>query len=301
MWKVITIAHLILFIMCFPDFKSTNACIQTNSLTKESQSTQRLPRSKKRLRVATTTSLYDTGLWEYIEPVFEKKYGIDLDILPVGTGIALEYGRRGDVDVITVHSKSREQKFVEEGYGMKRVVFAYNYFIVVGPPADPAKIKGMSPEEAFRKLATSRSFSFVSRGDDSGTHSREIAIWKGAGVKNYDSLRKVGDWYIESGRGMGPTLLMADELQGYTLTDLGTFLAFRGKIELVPLIEHGQSLLNVYSIIACNPETNRGVNSEMALMLVEFLTSREVQGLIRKFGEKQYGVPLFIPCAGREP
>ena len=202
----------------------------------------------QRLRVATTTSLYDTGLWGYLEPMFEDKYSVELDVLYAGTGIALEYGRRGDVDVITVHSKSRELEFVAEGYGIERVPFAYNYFLIVGPASDPAGIKGMTPEDAFKKLNDTGSGSFISRGDDSGTHGKEKAIWKSAGF-DYETVRKAGAWYIEAGRGMGPTLLMASEKQGYTLTDVGTFLAFKGKIELVPAVEEGSILLNVYSVI----------------------------------------------------
>ncbi len=251
-------------------------------------------------RLATTTSLYDTGLWGYLEPIFEEKYGVGLDILYAGTGIALEYGMRGDVDVIVVHAKAREQQFVAEGYGLERVPFAYNYFVIVGPESDPAGIKGMTPEGAFRKLAETGAWSFVSRGDESGTHSREQAIWQSAGYE-YETIREAGAWYIEAGRGMGPTLLMADEEQGYTLTDMGTFLAYKGKIDLVPLVDKGSVLLNVYSVIAVNPEKTPGVNREMAQNMVDFLTSPEIQELIGNYGIEEYGVSLFTPCAGAEP
>jgi len=250
--------------------------------------------------VATTTSLYDTGLWGHLEPIFEKEYGVEVDILYAGTGIALEYGKRGDVDVITVHSKSREEAFVAEGYGLKRVPFAYNYFLIVGPEADPADIKGLSPEEAFNQLFETGSASFISRGDDSGTHGKEKTIWKQAGF-DYETVREAGQWYIEAGRGMGPTLLMASEKQAYTLTDMGTFLSYKGKINLVPIIDKGSILLNVYSVIAVNPEKNPGVNAEMAENLVNFLTSPEIQKLIGEYGVKEYGMQLFTPCAGAEP
>ena len=261
------------------------------------QGTEALP-PKERVQVATTTSLYDTGLWGYLEPMFEEKYGVEVDVLYAGTGIALEYGKRGDVDVITVHDKAKEEAFVAEGYGIKRVPFAYNYFLIVGPEADPAGIKGMSPEDAFKKLHESASTSFISRGDDSGTHGKEKAIWKKAGF-DYEAVRKAGQWYIESGRGMGPTLLLASEKQGYTLTDIGTFLAYKGKLNLVPIVDKGSILLNVYSVIACNPEKNPGVNAEMAENMVNFLTSPEVQKLIGEYGVKQYGSQLFTPCAGQ--
>lgn len=253
-----------------------------------------------RLHVATTTSLYDTGLWGYLEPMFEERYDVELDILYAGTGIALEYGRRGDVDVITVHSKSREEQFVAEGYGVERVPFAYNYFLIVGPENDPAGIKGMLPEDVFRRLVDTGTASFISRGDDSGTHGKEKAIWKSAGY-DYETIQNAGEWYVEAGRGMGSTLLMASEKQAYTLTDMGTFLSYKGKVDLVPLVDEGGILLNVYSVIACNPETNPKVNYEMASNLVSFLTSPEIQGLIGNYGVEEYGLSLFKPGAGAEP
>jgi tungstate transport system substrate-binding protein len=255
---------------------------------------------QERLRVATTTSLYDTGLWGYLEPMFEEQYDVELDVLYAGTGIALEYGRRGDVDAITVHSKSRELDFVAEGYGVERVPFAYNYFLIVGPETDPAGIKGMTPEDAFRTLAETGAASFISRGDDSGTHGKEKAIWQSAGY-DYEAIQNAGAWYVEAGRGMGPTLLMASEEQAYTLTDMGTFLAYTGEIDLVPIVDKGSILLNVYSVIACNPETTPGVNFEMASNMVSFLTSPEIQKLIGEYGVEEYGMQLFTPCAGAEP
>jgi len=253
-----------------------------------------------RLQIATTTSLYDTGLWGYLEPMFEEKYDVELDVLYAGTGIALEYGKRGDVDVITVHSKSRELAYVEEGYGIERVPFAYNYFLIVGPESDPASIKGMTPEDAFKELFDAGSGTFVSRGDDSGTHSKEKSIWASAGYE-YTDVQNAGDWYVEGGKGMGPTLLMASEMQGYTLTDMGTFLSYKGDVDLVPIVDEGSILLNVYSIIAGNPETNSKINAEMAQNLVDFITSDEIQQLIGDYGAEVYGMQLFTPCAGNEP
>ena len=263
------------------------------------QATAPLP-PQERLRVATTTSLYDTGLWGYLEPIFEEQYDVELDVLYAGTGIALEYGRRGDVDVIAVHSRSREETYVAEGYGVERVPFAYNYFLVVGPADDPAGIKGMSPEDAFKKLIEDGTASFISRGDDSGTHGKEKAIWQGAGY-DYETVQNAGEWYIETGRGMGPTLLMASEKQGYTLTDMGIFLSYKGQIDLVPIVDEGAILLNVYSVIAGNPEANPKVNSEMAGNMVDFLTSPEIQELIGDYGTGEYGMTLFNPYAGVGP
>ena len=255
---------------------------------------------QERLRVATTTSLYDTGLWGYLEPKFEEEYGVEVDIIYAGTGIALEYGRRGDVDVITVHSKAREEQFVAEGYGVERVPFAYNYFLIVGPETDPAGIEGMNPEDAFKKLMETENGSFVSRGDDSGTHGKEKAIWQAVGF-DYETIQQAGEWYIEAGRGMGPTLLMASEKQAYTLTDMGTFLAYTGKLELVPIVDEGDIMLNVYSSIAINPEMHQTTNAEMAENLIDFLASPEIQELIGSYGVEEYGMQLFTPCAGAEP
>jgi len=256
-----------------------------------------------RLRVATTTSLYDTGLWGHLEPMFEEKYGVELDILYTGSGQALEYGRRGDVDVITVHDKPNEEKFVSDNYGIERIPFAYNYFLIVGPTSDPAGIKGMSPEEAFKKLMQTGSGTFVSRGDLSGTHSMEKRIWQQAGF-DYATVEKAGAWYIEAGSGMGPTLLMANEKQAYTLTDMGTFIAYayKSKLNLVPIVDKGDILLNVYSVIAVNPQkVTVAKNLTMANNLISFLTSPEIQKLIGDYGVKEYGLQLFTPCAWAEP
>ncbi len=254
-----------------------------------------------RLHMATTTSLYDTGLWGYLEPMFEDEYSVDLDVIYAGTGIALEYGMRGDVDVITVHSKSREEQFVADGYGVERVPFAYNYFVIIGPADDPAGIKGMTPEDAFTQLLETGNASFVSRGDDSGTHGKEKAIWASAGYDYTEDILDSGAWYIEAGSGMGPTLVMASEKRAYTLSDMGTFLSYQGDVDLVPIVDKGSVLLNVYSVLVCNPEVNVNVNYEMAENMVDFLTSNEIQELIGNYGTEQYGTSLFIPCAGNEP
>lgn len=261
---------------------------------------------KERLRVATTTSLYDTGLWSYLEPMFEDKYDVELDIIYAGTGIALEYGRRGDVDVLTIHDREREDRFLAEGYGINRRCIAYNYFLIVGPRADPAAIKGLSPVEAMKRLfkvgrADPGRVKFVSRGDNSGTHAREKKLWEKAGF-DYEEIRGSGKWYIESGRGMGPTLLMAQELSAYTISDLGTYLVFKRKrgLKLEPLVDKGEGLLNVYAALAVNPDKHpeKKINIRMANNLINFLMSEEIQDLIGKYGLKEYGRPLFIPIAG---
>jgi tungstate transport system substrate-binding protein len=253
-----------------------------------------------RLRVATTTSLYDTGLWGYLEPMFEKKYNVALDILSLGSGAAFEYAKRGDADVITIHDKPNELKFVSDNYGVQRFPFAYNYFLIVGPAADPAGIKGLSPEAAFKKLMETGKGAFISRGDNSGTHSKEKTIWAAAGF-SYAAVEKAGAWYVEAGLGMGQTLQMASEKQGYTLTDMGTYLTYKSKLELVPIVDKGSILLNVYSVIAVNPQKVKGVKIDPAKNLITFLTSPEIQELMGKYGVEEYGLQLFTPCAGAEP
>lgn len=268
------------------------------NLTETDTTSPLLP--QPRLKVATTTSLYDTGLWGYLEPMFEEEYGVELDVMYAGTGKAMELGERGDVDVITVHAKASEEEFIAEGYGVERVPFAYNYFLIVGPESDPAGIKGMSPEDAFQKLMDTGSGTFVSRGDDSGTHKKEKTIWAGAGY-DYEEVRNAGTWYVEAGIGMGQALMMASEKQGYTLSDMGTYLSYKGKLELVPIVEAGDVLLNVYSAIAVNPANVPVKSIEMANNLIDFLTSPEIQELIGNYGVEEYGMQLFTPCAGAEP
>lgn len=255
--------------------------------------------------MATTTSLDDTGLWDFLEPMFEDRYGVELDIISGGTGKALEFGRRGDIDVLTIHDKAREEEFVAQGYGIQRHPIAYNYFLIVGPESDPAGIKGMEPEKALLEVmkngqANPGKVWFVSRGDSSGTHAREKLLWQRAG-QEYESVRNSGGWYLEAGAGMGAILTLADEKSAYTLTDIGTYLAFKRKLGLVTLVDRGDSLLNVYSVIAINPERHPDTNEDMANKLIQFLTSEEVQDLIGSYGLREYGTPLFTPARGQEP
>jgi tungstate transport system substrate-binding protein len=255
---------------------------------------------KSRLILGTTTSLYDTGLWDYLKPKFEAKYDVRLDIISSGSGAALEAGRKGDVDVLAVHSKTDELKFISDNYSKERVPFAYNYFQVVGPESDPAGLDGLTAEAAFKKLADNPgSGQFVSRGDSSGTHSKEKAIWKKAGF-DWETSKAgwiAAGWYIDAGSGMGATLTMANEKQAYTLTDEGTYLSYKSNLDLVPLITSGSILLNVYSGLIC---TN-GHNPKMAQKLIDFLVSDEIQKAIGDYKKAELGKSLFIPCAGNEP
>ena len=253
-----------------------------------------------RLTVATTTSLYDTGLWGYLEPMFEQKYGVNLNIISVGSGKAFTLGKSGDVDVLTVHEPKGEQDFLAGNYSSARVPFAYNYFVIVGPPSDPAGIKDMAPVDAFKKLITAGNVTgsqvkFVSRGDGSGTHEAEKRLWAAAGYQ-YADVEKSGSWYIEAGSSMGATLVMANEKQAYTLTDMGTFISYKAKLNLVALVNQRIDILrNVYCIMVVNSTKNK----TMANNLVTFLTSPEVQDLMGKYGVAEYGTQLFTPCAGQ--
>jgi len=260
------------------------------------------------LRVATTTSLYDTGLWDTLESTFEATYDADLQITAKGTGAALELGRNGDVDVVTVHDPLQEAAFMDggyaleaEGYGTERVPWAYNYFIIVGPVSDPAGISegDLTPEEAFQKIqiegaADPDSVKLVSRGDNSGTHGKEKAIWASAGYNYEEDIQGIGataGWYIEAGTGMGATLEMADELMAYTLSDKGTFLDYQGDLDLVALLDAGDIMLNVYTVLICK----NGTNPEMSQSLVDFLRADDTQDLIAEFGVSDYGESLFYP------
>ncbi len=258
--------------------------------------------AKARLKVGTTTSLYDTGLWGYLEPKFEEKYGVEVDVLSLGSGATFEYAKKGDLDVITIHDKANELKFVSDNFGIERVPFAYNYFLIIGPASDPAGIKGMSPEDAFKTLMTTGKGTFISRGDNSGTHSKEKAIWKAAGYDYAKQVVGAGAWYVEAGAGMGATLNMANEKQAYVLTDMGTYVAYASKLNLVSIVDKGAILLNVYSVIAVNPATVKTLkNLEMAKNMIAFLTSPEIQELIGQYGVAEYGIQLFTPCFGAEP
>jgi tungstate transport system substrate-binding protein len=257
---------------------------------------------KTKVLLATTTSLYDTGLLDYLEPIFEEKYNVDLLITSQGTGKAIEVATRGDCDILAVHSPSQEKAFLDGGHGINHRCFAYNYFIIVGPANDPAGIKGMKPEDAFKTLMTMgkdnpAGVSFISRGDNSGTHSAEKTIWKAAGYNYTTDVQKSGNWYIEAGRGMGETLQLASEKQAYTLTDEGTYLAYKGNLALVPVIEEGDILLNVYSVITVYTPTQPAGKIAMANNFSNFLTSLEIQAAIGEFGKEKYGKNLFSPMS----
>jgi tungstate transport system substrate-binding protein len=259
--------------------------------------------AREKIVLATTTSLYDTGILEYLKPKFEAQYPVDLLITSQGTGQAIELAKRGDADILAVHSPAQEIAFMEGGYGINRRCFANNYFIIIGPENDPAGVKGMTPEDAFGRIRTlglnnTPGIFFVSRGDNSGTHAAEKAIWKNAGFNYTANVQKSGQWYIEAGSGMGATLLLASNKQGYTLTDEGTFLAFKEKTDLISLVKEGASLLNVYSVITTYNTKQSPQKIEMANHFVDFMISPGTQDEIAKFGKEKYGKSLFSPMQG---
>jgi len=255
--------------------------------------------SKEKLVVSTTTSLYDTELLDTIEDRFEAKYPIDVRFIPVGTGIAILHAQRGDADMILVHAPSKELTFLEEGYGLCRKIVAYNFFAIVGPEADPANIRGLSPIKALSNIVeTGRKgdTKWVSRGDESGTHMKEKSLWTAAGF-DWSTLRDE-DWYMEASGGMGKTLQAADNFDAYTLTDMGTYLKYykEGFISLKALVTEGEELLNVYSAIAVNKTRHPHVNFEGAITFIKFLVSEEGQEIIANFGKDLYGQSLFYPA-----
>lgn len=247
------------------------------------------------LILGTTTSLYDTGLLDSLAPIFERETGYRLRIVAVGSGQALRMGERGDADVLLVHSPAAERAFVEAGNAGRRLVVATNYFTVVGPPEDPAGVRAApGAPGAFRRIAGARAV-FVSRGDSSGTHQRELQIWRDGGGRP--------DWpgYLESGQGMAMTLLIADERRGYTLTDRSTFGALSGRVRLVVLRGQERALLNVYHVIEVNPDGRPRVNAAGARAFADWIVSPAVQDRIAHFGESRLGAPLFTAARGREP
>lgn len=243
----------------------------------------------KVLRLATTTSTYDTGLLDAILPVFEKEAGVKVEVLAKGTGEALKLGENGDVDVVLVHARSQEDAFVASGNGIGRRDVMYNDFVILGPANDPAGIKGgQDAILAFTKIAAKNSV-FISRGDKSGTDTKEKSIWASTG-----DIDK-GKGYKESGLGMADALRMADETQGYILSDRATYLAWKDKVTLNLMVEGDTQLYNPYGVIAVNPAVHKDVSYKLATRFIQWLTSSEGQQLIGEFGKDKYGQNLFVP------
>ncbi len=247
--------------------------------------------SAKSITLATTTSTQDTGLLDELIPAFRARTGIEVRVVAVGSGQALEIGRRGDADVLLTHDPAGEERFVAEGLAASRAAVMSNDFVLVGPADDPAGI-GACPTvaEAFRKVAADR-VPFVSRGDQSGTHQKEMAVWKVAGVE------PAGDWYIRSGQGMGAVLRMADEKRAYTLADRGTYLAQRKGLHLAVIHTGDPSLENHYAVLVVSPAKHPHTKSDLAKQFADFLLAEDTQRLIGEFGRDKFGEPLFRPKA----
>ncbi len=246
------------------------------------------------IRLATTTSTEASGLLAVILPKFEAASGIRVRAISVGTGQALKLGERGDVDVVLVHSRPDEDKFMLQGFGSARYDVMYNDFVIVGPKSDPAKIMGLkNASEALKKIAQSQS-RFVSRGDDSGTHKKELAIWKSVAMPS-DGVKPNGKWYVEAGQGMGEVLTMAANMNAYTLADRGTYLAYRGKTNLDVLVSQVPGLYNPYGVMVVNVKKHPHVRHEAALAFANWLTSLAGQEAIRSL--KVDGQLLFVPGA----
>ena len=244
--------------------------------------------TEERIKIATTTSTDNSGLLDVLIPPFEEKFSIKVDVIAVGTGKALKLGENGDVDLVLVHAREAEDRFLQNGFGVNRRDVMYNDFVIVGPEDDPAGIKNTHAGDAFQRIAASRQ-PFFSRGDESGTQAKEKHLWELA------SVTPQGKWYIEAGQGMGATLQMAGEKQGYCLTDRGTFIALGKKLDLVILCEGDERLFNPYGIIAVNPSRHPHVNYVHAMAFIGWVTSPEGQAIIGEF--KKNGKVLFHPNA----
>jgi tungstate transport system substrate-binding protein len=248
---------------------------------------------EKSIVVASTTSTQDSGLFGYLLPIFKQKTGIDVKVVAQGTGQALDTGRRGDADVVFVHAKSAEEKFLSEGFGVKRFPVMYNDFVLIGPKSDPARINGSKDIVASLKAIKDKAAPFISRGDRSGTHIAEIALWKVAGI---DIEKDKGDWYKAIGQGMGAALNTASASNAYVLTDRGTWLAFKNRGELAIAVEGDKRLFNQYGVMLVNPEKHPTVKKQLGQQFIDWLVSPEGQNVIA--GYKINGEQLFYPNAG---
>jgi tungstate transport system substrate-binding protein len=249
--------------------------------------------AETRIRMASTTSTQNSGLFDYLLPIFEKKTGIKIDVVAVGTGASIEIGKRGDADVVFVHAKEQELQAVQEGWFVNRHDVMYNDFVVIGPPNDPAKVKWLkSAVDAFKAIAAAES-TFVSRGDKSGTNTKELSLWKKAGIEPAGKK-----WYLEVGQGMEKTQRIADEKKAYTLTDRGTWLATKDKdkLDLVIVLEGDPVLFNQYGVMAVNPEKHKHVKIKEAMQFVDWIISKDGQAAVAAFKDKN-GNALFIPNA----
>jgi tungstate transport system substrate-binding protein len=251
--------------------------------------------SNPNLILATTTSTQDSGLLDVLIPLFESETRYKVQTVAVGSGQAIKMGEEGNADVLLVHSSTAENQFMTDGWGKDRALVMHNDFVIVGPADDPAKIKGLSAVDAFKAIAAAES-TFIARGDESGTSTKEQSIWKNAEL---DPAGAKPVWYIESGQGMGATLTITSEKSGYTLTDRATFLANRAYLQLEILAEGDKSLLNVYHVITVSKDKWPKVNYDGAMAFLNFMVEPSTQEVIGQFGVEKYGQPLFYPDADK--
>jgi tungstate transport system substrate-binding protein len=269
------------------------ACASATPATTQAPTTVAKPANPS-IILATTTSTQDSGLLDVLVPDFEQRTGYTVQTVAVGSGEAMKMGQECNADVLLVHSPAAEKDFMANNYGSDRQLVMHNDFIIVGPSSDPAGIKGSAKAaDAFTKIADSQS-PFISRGDNSGTNTKELAIWKAA------NITPEGSWYTESGQGMGATLKIASEQGAYTLTDRATYLANKANLQLDDLVEGDASLLNIYHVIVVNPANCPKVNNAGAIAFSDYMLSSETQALIGKFGVDKYGQALFTPDAGKD-
>jgi tungstate transport system substrate-binding protein len=248
--------------------------------------------AQEKIILATTTSTADTGLLDHLLPVFEAKAKVKVKVIAVGTGEALAMGRRGDADVLLVHSRKTEDAFMADGWGALRLDVMHNDFLLVGPFSDPAKAKGQTILEALKRIQASGA-AFVSRGDDSGTHKKEQELWKATGASI------TGKGFISTGQGMGESARVASEKRAYILMDRGTFLALRKTLDLIPVSEGSAELFNPYGVIVVNPARHPRAKAKQGEAFARWLVTPEAQALIGEFGKQQHGQPLFVPDAGK--
>jgi len=250
---------------------------------------------EKTVILATTTSTQDSGLLDVLLPMFEKQTGYFVKTIAVGSGQAMAMGQKGEADVLLVHSPAAEQKFMADGFGVNRKLVMHNDYIIVGPADDPAKIKGMkSTPESFKMIASAAAL-FLSRGDNSGTNAKEKDVWKAAGI-NPEGQK----WYQQTGLGMGQTLNVANEKDGYTLADRGTYLSLKKNLKLDILMEGDAILLNIYHVIEVNPTKWPKVNVAGAKAFSDFMVAKATQDVIKTYGVEKFGAPLFFPDAGKK-
>lgn len=243
--------------------------------------------------LATTTSTRDAGLLDSLLPVFERRSGYHVKVIAVGSGQALELGRRGDADVVLAHAPAAERLLADSGYFLRRRLVMHNDFLIVGPAKDPDGLRGLTDALAAMRRLTAGAAPFVSRGDQSGTHQLEQQLWRRLGVTPQ------GDWYVDAGQGMAATLQMADQKKGYTITDRATYLAWRDRLQLVPMVEGDPLLYNVYHVMDVNPRNAPRVNTAGGKALADFFVAPETQVLIGEFGRSRFGQSLFVPDAGK--